>query len=175
MTTQPFPSSDRPADRGLACPVCGQQCRKGELVCPACGTAFSQGGRTRLIEFTTIAPNPTSRHLYEGLVGGLNPIAFEVAGRYIKLQATRQIVMGRSSAAPGPQPDVDLGPFAAEEKGVSRCHVQISRKASLVYVTDLGSLNGTWLNGFTLAPHVERLLRDGDGLLLGRLELKAIF
>ncbi len=175
MTTQPFPSSEQQAARGMACPLCGQQCRTGELACPACGISFNQAGRTRLIELSDSAPQPINRRLYEGLVGGLNPIAFEIAGRYLKLPVTRQVVMGRCSLTPGPQPEVDLGPFAAEEKGVSRCHVRISRQASLVYVADLGSLNGTWLNGFALAPHVERLLRDGDCLRLGRLELKAIF
>jgi hypothetical protein len=158
------------------CPLCGKVYRPGELVCPNCGLAFSPIGKTRLIELSDIAPNPVNRRLYAGLLTGPKPITFEIEGQRITLPLTEQIIVGRCSGnSEGVQPDVDLSPFAAEEKGVSRCHVRIVHKGALVYVGDLGSLNGSWINGFGLPPQNERLLRDGDRLRLGKLEIKVTF
>jgi pSer/pThr/pTyr-binding forkhead associated (FHA) protein len=44
-----------------------------------------------------------------------------------------------------------------------------SRRYQLI---DLGSANGTYVNGERLEPHVPRLLRQGDRLRLGRVVLE---
>lgn len=127
------------------------------------------------MELPDITPNPQNRRLYAGLVGGVKPVIFEIDGKQLTLPVADEMIVGRCSGTAGSQPDVDLSLFAAEEKGVSRLHIQINHRNALFYVTDLGSLNGTWLNGFCLSPHIERLLRDGDGLRLGRLVIKVKF
>jgi hypothetical protein len=177
MDLQPNPEEPISGDVTAAsmCPLCGQLYRPGELVCPNCGLAFSPRGKTRLIELADIAPNPVNRRLYAGLVTGPKPVTFEIEGQRMALPIAEQVVIGRCTGAEGAQPDVDLSPFAADEKGVSRCHIRIIHKGALIYISDLGSLNGTWLNGFGVPPHNERLLRDGDRLRLGRLEVKVTF
>ncbi|MES1174895.1 MAG: FAD-dependent oxidoreductase [Myxococcales bacterium] len=52
---------------------------------------------------------------------------------------------------------------------LSAFHAQLVRHAAGLYVRDLGSSSGTWVNGQSLfGPHP---LRDGDRLRLGQLEL----
>ncbi len=61
------------------------------------------------------------------------------------------------------------------ERRISRHHAQISRTANGDYeLTDLGSANGTLLNGVALTPHQPALLRDGDQLTIGSIVLDFI-
>ncbi len=74
----------------------------------------------------------------------------------------------RSSSPTGPL----IGPEQTIITGVSRKHMKLTRKNLLVYVTDLGSTNGTLLNGRQIMPFTERILRSGDELQLGQLKLR---
>ncbi|MDX2643224.1 FHA domain-containing protein [Streptomyces sp. PA03-1a] len=57
-----------------------------------------------------------------------------------------------------------------DEEGVSRRHAAMNRAGSHVVLSDLGSTNGTYLNGTLLdAP---RPLHDGDLLRIGHVELR---
>jgi len=56
-----------------------------------------------------------------------------------------------------------------EDARVSRHHAQLRYKTRRFWVTDLGSTNGTFVNG---EPVSETALRNGDVLSLGGLELK---
>ncbi|MEU4093520.1 FHA domain-containing protein [Streptomyces sp. NPDC026673] len=57
-----------------------------------------------------------------------------------------------------------------DEEGVSRRHAAVNRAGSHVVLSDLGSTNGTYLNGALLdAP---RPLHDGDLLRIGHVELR---
>lgn len=55
-----------------------------------------------------------------------------------------------------------------EDARVSRNHAQLRYKSRRFWLTDLGSTNGTFVNG---EPVTERALRDGDVISLGGLEL----
>ena len=80
-------------------------------------------------------------------------------------------IVGRAGDPAQARPDVDLSRFGAHEKGVSRRHVQIRRKADAFWVMDLKSNNGTVLNGARLESLTEYPLRDGDELKLGNFVL----
>jgi len=69
------------------------------------------------------------------------------------------IVVGRGRTA-----DVVLA-----EATISRAHAAIGFDGEAFYVQDLGSTNGTRVNG-DRAPQVE--LHDGDEIQLGKLELR---
>lgn len=84
-----------------------------------------------------------------------------------------QLVMGR--AVDDVVPDVDLTPYNAQDLGVSRRHAKLSRDSETIMVQDLGSINGTFLNGQKLLPYQPRVLRDDDDLVLGRLALAVSF
>lgn len=51
--------------------------------------------------------------------------------------------------------------------GVSRCHCRLDVRGASLEVTDLGSANGTWVNGARLPPHQGRPIGPHDVLGLG--------
>jgi hypothetical protein len=70
---------------------------------------------------------------------------------------------------------IDLSPYAGREQGVSRLHAAIEIINTHVTITDLGSANGTFLNGQRLTAYTPRIVRDGDILRFGRLESYIFF
>lgn len=71
--------------------------------------------------------------------------------------------------------EVDLTPYGAMDRGVSRLHAQLHLEEDKLFITDLGSTNGTYLGGDRLDPHTPALLRKGDELLVGRLQIQVLF
>ena len=87
-----------------------------------------------------------------------------------------EVVFGRKDPATGAMPDIDLTPFAGYRMGVSRRHAAISLSAEHgLDVRDLGSSNGTFLNGQQLAAHRLYRLRNGDELRLGQMVIRVLF
>ncbi|NDJ87517.1 MAG: FHA domain-containing protein [Chloroflexi bacterium] len=86
-----------------------------------------------------------------------------------------QLVLGRSDPETGVTADVDLSPYNAIEKGVSRRHATIISVEDMVYVQDLGSRNGMQLNDIPLDAKELYPLHDGDMLLLGNLQVTVWF
>jgi pSer/pThr/pTyr-binding forkhead associated (FHA) protein len=86
-----------------------------------------------------------------------------------------EAVLGRADEVSGTSPDLDLTPYNALEKGVSRIHAAIRRGEDTLTLVDLGSVNGTHLNGQRLVPNQPRVLRDGDEIRLGRLVVHIYF
>lgn len=62
-------------------------------------------------------------------------------------------------------PQIDI-----EKLGVSRSHARLSPTAARLFILDLGSTNGTAINGRAVGVNVPSTLADGDYLRLGRLE-----
>jgi pSer/pThr/pTyr-binding forkhead associated (FHA) protein len=62
-----------------------------------------------------------------------------------------------------------------ENRFVSRRHFQVRFESDVFYISDLGSTNGTYLNGSKLNPNEERILRDGDRVGLGVDEVLLVF
>lgn len=73
--------------------------------------------------------------------------------------------------------EVDLSEVGAADLGVSRTHalLQYDSNNEGIYITDLNSTNGTFVNGFKLPPNARTRLRDGDELQLGHLKLGVRF
>mmetsp|Transcript_5422 Transcript_5422/g.7547 ORF Transcript_5422/g.7547 Transcript_5422/m.7547 type:complete len:310 (-) Transcript_5422:1086-2015(-) len=69
-----------------------------------------------------------------------------------------------------------LGEHALPDENVSRKHAEIVRKAGKFYVRDLGSLNGTLLNGRRLSEEKRQSqlvpLRSGDVLACGKINFR---
>ena len=55
-----------------------------------------------------------------------------------------------------------------ENKFVSRQHFQVRGSDGVYYISDLGSTNGTYLNGERLHPNVEHRVKDGDRISLAK-------
>jgi hypothetical protein len=60
--------------------------------------------------------------------------------------------------------------FAIGDGAVSSRHAKLEANAGVLLITDVGSSNGTFLNGVRLAPNVPTSLRAGDRLRLGSSE-----
>lgn len=82
-----------------------------------------------------------------------------LAGQILRLRH-RVVVVGRG----GEPAD---GRIALPEQGLSRQHARFERTAEGWMVTDLGSTNGTFLNGQRLQAQQPYLLRPGDRLEMG--------
>lgn len=59
--------------------------------------------------------------------------------------------------------------YRIDDAHVSHRHAQISCDSEGYYIADLGSRNGTALNGRQLRPHQPERLRDGDRINLGQV------
>jgi pSer/pThr/pTyr-binding forkhead associated (FHA) protein len=104
------------------------------------------------------------------------PVFLDIGNLVVELPNQPMIVLGRKAQdSTSIQPDLPLDQYGAVEKGVSRCHARITRYYNLLYVTDMGSRNGTFLNGQPLTNNNARILHTGDELLLGTLKLRIRF
>ena len=60
--------------------------------------------------------------------------------------------------------------FVLGDPTVSSRHAQLNAQPGVLLVTDIGSSNGTFVNGARLQPHLAAPLRAGDRLQLGQCE-----
>ncbi|HSG42035.1 MAG TPA: FHA domain-containing protein [Anaerolineales bacterium] len=96
------------------------------------------------------------------------------SGKILPLASRTEFTMGRLSEGQPIMPDIDLTPYQAYASGVSRLHVVVKREAERTVVMDLGSSNGTYLNGRRLNPHTEEELKHGDVVALGKLKIQVL-
>lgn len=124
------------------CPACGRANRTSARFCVACGRP--------------LVP------LASAVLRVIEPVraAWEMP------VAHSPMLLGRASRAEGYQPDFDMT-FYDESDYVSRRHSRITRGRAGYFITDLGSSNGTTLNGQPLAPHRAHKLRNGDRIKVG--------
>ncbi len=160
----------------IICPDCQQSCAANALVCSFCGHLFVTGEETNQLD-EQIARSTTAWWMAgQVYVDNDKPITLEIEDKQVSLPIMECVIVGRTSTAtPDLHPHIRLNEFDAHSHGVSRQHLKIIRKDGLICVSDLGSSNGTFLNGRRLVPHSERVLRNGDELRLGNLKLRIRF
>lgn len=95
--------------------------------------------------------------------------------RRLELHNETIFLLGRFSKATPRGKHVDLSPFNAQEKGVSRIHAQIHMDENKLYITDMDSTNGTLVDGVRLQAHQPQLLRQGSQVILGRLSMQIMY
>ena len=84
-------------------------------------------------------------------------------------------VIGRTDAKRGIFVEIDLGDFVSDPKIISRRHAQIEQQGERYYLVDLGSVNGTKVNGQPVAKNNRHLLVDGDRIEFGRNGVRMTF
>lgn len=80
------------------------------------------------------------------------------------------VTLGRGKDDPVP-PDIDLTELDAAKLGVSRHHALIRPTPTKLYLMDLGSTNGTFLNAGPVGKGMARTLQSGDTITLGNFSL----
>jgi len=96
------------------------------------------------------------------------------SGKILPLATRNEFTLGRLSEGQPIMPDIDLTPYQAYASGVSRLHAVVKRDSGRIFVMDLGSSNGTYLNGRRLNPHMEEDLKHGDVVALGKLKIQVL-
>lgn len=172
------------------CPNCGHANRPGVVFCENCGSSLigKMPLDTKSLGATGDAANNQydvdSSVLTDVKVQGLPTfrsgdrlrIELEGSAEPIVITPKAEAIFGRRDPATGALPDIDLTPFAGYRLGVSRRHaaIRLNDEQSLD-VWDLGSSNGTFLNGQRLSAHRPYRLHDGDELRLGQMMVRIIF
>jgi CheY-like chemotaxis protein/pSer/pThr/pTyr-binding forkhead associated (FHA) protein len=90
----------------------------------------------------------------------------------LKVEIDNEIVIGRGSPGQANAPDIDLGPYGAEESGVSRQHLALVIDHDRLTAVDLNTGNGTYLNGQRLQANKPYRLNSENQLYLGHLPLE---
>jgi len=160
------------------CPYCAHENREGVFFCEDCGHPFvgSQVATTQLAaedqaQLRGRITWGTARFEHAASI----VIRVRDHDEPINLVPKDEILLGRSDSQSGLMPDLDMAPYGAAEFGVSRRHALIRRGEDTLMLVDLGSTNGTHLNGQRLTPNQPRVLRDGDEVRMGRLVFHIYF
>jgi hypothetical protein len=161
----------------IMCPYCGTQAREGVLFCEECGQNVQKPTERTLSVLPTKKVNNTSSDLASRITWGTARFGMDSmvvlhirdVAEPVILRPADKLIFGRSDNNSTTKPDIDFTPYGALEKGVSRIHAAIIHEDDSLTLIDLGSANGTHLNGQRLVPEQPRILRDGDEIRLGRL------
>jgi len=165
----------------ITCPACRHSEIQGEIFCSNCGArltsnwteqvptaAFVDTGRVRT------AALPYQMDALNRIQIGQIALSFEDVPEAVILEGRAEYILGREGNDQV-TPDVDLNAYGAREKGVSRVHAALRRDQKYLLLIDLGSTNGTRINGRPLSAHQAAKVANGDEIRLGKLLLTINF
>ena len=170
-------------EQTIRCLKCGQYAHADATSCPHCGNAFAP--RTISADEFPVPPvrrpGSTARFPDEKLDDRVEfpatasvILQFLPTGACVSLSLKQPMVLGR-----GLSQDVntmlDLTDFQGLLYGVSRQHCKLERRDDRLYLTDLGSTNGTYCNNKRLPPFQEHMIGHGDRLIVGALHIAILF
>lgn len=158
----------------MICPECGFMNQPGSLNCVNCyadlyDSLLGRAHTKQLADYDTRELDaaddlPSHRPIVLFIADDIDPIAVE---------RTSDVIIGRSEDDVVVR--VDLGPYGAQDKGVSRQHARLVASDRPPTVIDLDSYNGTFINGQHLIPQQSYTLKSGDELRVGRFVLRVFF
>ncbi len=161
------------------CPHCGKSNQKHELLCYSCGRLLERSNSENETQALAETNDLTFSNDYFGPESFL---VLRVRGSEltydVQPQKTEQeLIIGRKVVGSAVMPDIDLAEASGETYGVSRLHLSVryQPRYKTLSVFDLGSANGTYINGQRLHPHEVRVLRHNDEIRLGKLVLKVAY
>ena len=164
----------------ITCPVCQNRELEGELFCSNCGARLQAGWADATVK-TAYVQTPPARPAAPSGTGGLNALepgqialSLTGVGQPIILSGRPQYILGREGQDQV-VPDLNLNEYGAREKGVSRVHAALRQERDQLLLVDLGSTNGTRLNGVPVTAHQPVRVQSGDEIRLGKLALKVRF
>ena len=161
------------------CPNCHYQNPVGAIYCADCGAQLAAGDSPTYSINTSKVTAPVGDVALPAAPSVFAENAWASlhlmdSGQILPLSTRNEYTMGRLSEGQPVVPDLDLSPFQAYAAGVSRLHASIKRDGKRVVIMDLGSANGTYINGKRLTPQTERLLNHGDVVALGKFKFQVL-
>jgi hypothetical protein len=147
----------------VECSRCGQQVNEGANFCSSCGAPLIAPGEadstTAAIDIGALDPHHEVAELpaLEPGTGMLVVVRGPNAGS--------RFLLDRDQTTIGRHPDSDI---FLDDVTVSRRHASLTREGGSLVARDLGSLNGSYVNGERVD---ERALATGDELQIGRFKL----
>jgi hypothetical protein len=166
----------------IVCANCKHTNLDGAMFCTECGAQLvgkenltTQNITTKQFEEAN-KDKPSTSDTYQPFDGSDSWGSLHLldTGQVLPLSLRNEFTMGRISEGQPIMPDIDLSPYQAYAAGVSRLHGVIKRDGNRILFMDLGSANGTYINGKRLAPNVEQVLNHGDIVALGKLKMQIL-
>jgi pSer/pThr/pTyr-binding forkhead associated (FHA) protein len=167
----------------IPCPNCHHQEIAGSLYCSQCGAqlvfAREEGAPGSTLNTPPPLQNPGKNSITPPPFPASQPdslISLHIvdSGEVLPLPRREEITIGRVAEGQPIIPDIDLTAFQAYESGVSRMHASIKIVDQNITVTDLGSANGTRVNGKKIGAHTPFPLHHGDILTLGKFKIQVL-
>ena len=142
------------------CVGCGHSNAPGSRFCSSCGRPISSENETSTEGLETLGGIDAEVDLQVPATGA----ALVVTSGH---QAGTRYAITSTHVTVGRHPDSDI---FLDDITVSRRHVELDQGSTGYVLRDVGSLNGTYLNGERLAED-ETLLTNGDELQIGKFKL----
>jgi pSer/pThr/pTyr-binding forkhead associated (FHA) protein len=169
----------------ILCPNCQHHELSGALFCSECGAqlAFAEAMSTQSIfrsqsDGLSSTPTPENKDEAPAPPSSTTDAAITLhlveSGQFLPLAGRNEYTLGRVAEGQPILPDIDLSSYEAYGHGVSRLHAALKLVNKRVVVVDLGSSNGTRVNGQKIVPNVEYPLNHGDVLALGKLKIQIL-
>jgi hypothetical protein len=163
----------------ITCKNCQHTNPPGAIFCTECGAQLATAElSTQSIRTDKVAasagqdiPIAIPKPITDDAWGSLHLME---SGQILPLTERNEYTVGRLSEGQPVVPDLDLSPYQAYAAGVSRLHALLKRDGKRVVIMDLGSANGTYVNGKRLTPQTERLLNHGDVVALGKFKFQVL-
>lgn len=164
----------------IVCHNCDHENMTGAIFCSECGASLL-AGEADVAQRGVAARGRGAGQAKHAPAQPPSPLADNWAtlhvleqGVMLPLAERNEFTMGRSSEGQSVMPDIDLSPYEAYARGVSRLHAVIKRGISDIVLMDLDSANGTFVNGRRLTPNQEEPLANGDIIALGKLKVQVL-
>lgn len=87
----------------------------------------------------------------------------------------REIIIGRTDPNSEQRPDIDVSGLPINYSSISRKHIRLVYTKSAWFVEDMGSRNGSWLNGKLLLAHQRYQVRNQDHIQVGTVNVVVTF
>ncbi len=168
----------------IVCPNCHNQELSGALFCSECAarlvvtemptTNSIERNQTGLLMFQTRPSSPPVSEVTPGTSGAAVSLHLIESGMILHLSGQYEFTVGRVADGQPILPDVDLSPYEAYSQGVSRLHVALKLNNQRVFITDLGSSNGTRVNGQKILSNTDYPLNHGDVVALGKFKIQVL-
>lgn len=153
------------------CSQCGHECQPGDRFCAQCGRALSDAvaqDTTSVIPVVAEEPltpgpelTPEEEHAVSALPAGSSLFLVRRGS-----DAGSRILVDQPETTVGRHPKSDI---FLDDVTVSRHHARLTRQGTELLVSDVGSLNGTYVNRTLIEQPVA--LRTGDEVQIGKFRL----